>query len=89
VKRRPKDVTGGGGGKNLGRGPRIFPAGRTPGDFTGVFSIENFVKVKLLLSDVRGENLKNGMIPFQRLRQDFAIIGYFLSHTEADSSRVS
>jgi hypothetical protein len=69
--RRPKDVTGGGGGKNLGWGPRIFPAGRTPGDFTGVFSIENFVKVKLpaftnprLLKTLSGYKIiVNGAVP--------------------------
>jgi hypothetical protein len=32
-----------------GGGPGFFPAGRKADDFIGVFSIENFVKVKLLL----------------------------------------
>jgi hypothetical protein len=37
---------------------------------------------------ISGENLKNGMTSFKRFRQDFAIIGYFVSHTPANLFRV-
>jgi hypothetical protein len=52
----------------------------------------NFVSCALVVYTafrISGGNLKNGITSFQRFRQDFEIIGYFLSHSPANSSSAS
>jgi hypothetical protein len=49
AKRAPKQADGGGGGKNLGWGPRIFPAGRKADKFfTALFGF-GILNLELLL----------------------------------------